>query len=610
MTGSPLVAMSAEGLSILSPEISREYDRKTISPSLVSALVDDKACVARWLADTFVAKRLVDPPVDTDASRGQMFHSVMEEFFALPPGERTNDSMNRVFRQVIESDKYRELGAITDARQWLINAIRGYFDMGSSPDRVKVAEIDLGRGNVPGLEVFLRAQLGDTSRKTLGFVDRISVDPRDKVSLVVEDYKGLALDTPIPTPDGWTTMEDLKVGDTILGSKAPTKVMVMSEVHTGRPCYRVSTYDGGSLVADNVHLWEVYVERAGSMVVNTDKLVSLLDDWERVFIRLPEPYDPRIEDNDTDLAFHYGVYLGLLNSIGMGRYVTKHGARSESYALVEAAERKFGGTIDNIFKIPLNVRRSILAGLLSVSLNNKDPRGIICTFIESSHNTGKVSSILLDLLYLEGLKPVEVWHSESKQGDITEVFLDEGTYKRITGDLEAKTPKFREIKRVEPVESVPTQCIQVDADDNLYLAGQSLILTHNTGKVHRWNPVRDKNEGFKEQRQQTIYSMLLEQYGYKVSAARLIYPVYGEVVKVNHVDEELRTRVIHDIEQADSLMDTYRDTNLFEYTPSHLCAWCPLAKLCPVATIKGGKCAIAYEKQPEADVLLEGIQVQ
>jgi hypothetical protein len=36
---------------------------------------------------------------------------------------------------------------------------------------------------------------------------------------------------------------------------------------------------------------------------------------------------------------------------------------------------------------------------------------------------------------------------------------------------------------VEPVPTVPTQCIEVDSFDNTYLCTERLLVTHNTGKV-------------------------------------------------------------------------------------------------------------------------------
>ncbi|MBF0843884.1 replicative DNA helicase, partial [Streptococcus danieliae] len=62
--------------------------------------------------------------------------------------------------------------------------------------------------------------------------------------------KALALDTPIPTPSGWTTMGELSVGDQILGSDGcPTTVIAATEVMNNRPCYRVVFDDGSEIIA-------------------------------------------------------------------------------------------------------------------------------------------------------------------------------------------------------------------------------------------------------------------------------------------------------------------------------------------------------------------------
>ncbi|MBW8803817.1 MAG: hypothetical protein JF587_08140, partial [Catenulisporales bacterium] len=68
--------------------------------------------------------------------------------------------------------------------------------------------------------------------------------------------KALALDTPLPTPNGWTTMGDVRVGDLLLGADGrPTRVVAATEVMTGRPCYEVEFSDGSVIVADAQHEW-------------------------------------------------------------------------------------------------------------------------------------------------------------------------------------------------------------------------------------------------------------------------------------------------------------------------------------------------------------------
>ncbi|MEU4829991.1 replicative DNA helicase [Streptosporangium sp. NPDC023615] len=68
--------------------------------------------------------------------------------------------------------------------------------------------------------------------------------------------KALALDTPLPTPDGWTTMGEVRPGDRLIGADGrPTRVVAATGVLHGRPCYEVEFDDGTVIVADARHQW-------------------------------------------------------------------------------------------------------------------------------------------------------------------------------------------------------------------------------------------------------------------------------------------------------------------------------------------------------------------
>lgn len=70
--------------------------------------------------------------------------------------------------------------------------------------------------------------------------------------------KALALDTPIPTPDGWKNMGDIVAGDVVFDDCGlPTKVLEAHPVRHNRPCFRVVFSDKTSIVADEEHLWAV-----------------------------------------------------------------------------------------------------------------------------------------------------------------------------------------------------------------------------------------------------------------------------------------------------------------------------------------------------------------
>ncbi|WP_174546699.1 replicative DNA helicase [Nocardiopsis dassonvillei] len=68
--------------------------------------------------------------------------------------------------------------------------------------------------------------------------------------------KALALDTPLPTPGGWTTMGEVEVGTELIAADGtPTRVVAATEVMTGRPCFEVVFDDGTTVVADGDHQW-------------------------------------------------------------------------------------------------------------------------------------------------------------------------------------------------------------------------------------------------------------------------------------------------------------------------------------------------------------------
>ena len=127
-----------------------------------------------------------------------------------------------------------------------------------------------------------------------------------------------------------------------------------------------------------------------------------------------------------------------------------------------------------------------------------------------------------------------------------------------------------------------------------------------SGKVHKWEGEGDT--GWKEQRQQIMYSMLLEQYGINVSHARLLYPVFGEIVDVDLHNPELRERVVSDVNKANEILEEIKESNELKYRTDKffLCGWCPLVKVCPKPKITmRGKVKAAYDSQPSPEEIHE-----
>jgi hypothetical protein len=99
--------------------------------------------------------------------------------------------------------------------------------------------------------------------------------------------KALAVDTPLPTPFGWTTMGEVGPGDLVLDEEGwPCRVTAATEVMDGRPCFRVDFSDGESIVCDAEHLWTVddRYSRRNPLTLTTAQL------RDRVLLPSPRPW--------------------------------------------------------------------------------------------------------------------------------------------------------------------------------------------------------------------------------------------------------------------------------------------------------------------------------
>lgn len=107
--------------------------------------------------------------------------------------------------------------------------------------------------------------------------------------------KALALDTPLPTPTGWTTMGEVRIGDSLLDDHGMScKVVAATEVMRGRPCYRLAFSDGSQIVADAEHEWLVSPLRypADVDLLTTRDISRAMD--QRYFVRRHNAQEIRI----------------------------------------------------------------------------------------------------------------------------------------------------------------------------------------------------------------------------------------------------------------------------------------------------------------------------
>ena len=182
----PQIELTKKGASSISEEVNEMLRKKQLSPSLVTGL---EGCPARWFTDTFVMRDLIPEPKDNPALRGSLFHKVMEDLFNLPQGERTPDNLIRIMNEVMESSDFRELTLDPEVVEWLKNAVQGYIDMGGRPDKVKIAEIEKDGKILHGVEFFVKGVIGNCSRKTVGFIDRLVENPKNPGTYIIEDWK-------------------------------------------------------------------------------------------------------------------------------------------------------------------------------------------------------------------------------------------------------------------------------------------------------------------------------------------------------------------------------------------------------------------------------------
>lgn len=68
--------------------------------------------------------------------------------------------------------------------------------------------------------------------------------------------KALALDTEIPTPEGFKRIADIHAGDKVIGvDGCPCNVIAESEIFTDHECYEIEFSTGEKVIADAGHLW-------------------------------------------------------------------------------------------------------------------------------------------------------------------------------------------------------------------------------------------------------------------------------------------------------------------------------------------------------------------
>jgi replicative DNA helicase len=331
--------------------------------------------------------------------------------------------------------------------------------------------------------------------------------------------KALALDTPLPTPDGWTTMGAVRAGDRLLGADGrPTTVVRAFDVLHGRPCYEVEFSDGAVIVADAEHLWLTTARAsgrepaaavpAGQRSGTAPAAVAVLDrpatarpgvvTTAQLAASLRGPAGGRVDHavgNCRPLALPPREDLPV-PPYGLGRRLgTGHAAAvlpaAADHAVPGRGAAASGGRIPAPYLRSAEAqRRALLAGLLDAA-GTVTPTGDVQLAVGSRGLAEDVRELVVSLGYRCAPRPAPVpgrgpatpdGHTVTfaADGDVFRLARKRVAHRERRGATDTARTASRYVVDVRPVPSVPVRCVTVDNDDHLYLAGRAMIPTHNS----------------------------------------------------------------------------------------------------------------------------------
>jgi len=334
--------------------------------------------------------------------------------------------------------------------------------------------------------------------------------------------KALAVDTPILTDNGWTTMGAIRPGMRVHACDGTlTDVVAVSDIMCGRPCYRVTTKSGASVVADENHLWLVKQRRHTAIVTTRNLalgyqgrrwLLPVAQPLVRERAKLPlDPWllgywlgngtarEGGITINTLDIAHIHerilraGFDIGLVTHKGGATTFTVIGLKP-ILRIMRVLNNKHVPRL--YLTASLEQRAALLAGLL-------DSDGYAAT---SSNGSGHVEfssteptlamqvfSLVRSLGHKASCSVQRAMFNGTDCGPKIRITFAASrrhspfSLPRKTDALPARAPSSRSqcdgIVSVEPVPSVPVRCIQVAHPTGTYLAGETFMVTHNSWLV-------------------------------------------------------------------------------------------------------------------------------
>lgn len=337
--------------------------------------------------------------------------------------------------------------------------------------------------------------------------------------------KGLALDTPLPTPDGWTTMAKINVGDTVFDRKGrPTRVTAASEIKHLK-CYRMDFRSGPPIVCDSEHLWIARVGQTRERTCSVDDLYRAKQERRSVTVPIAGSIQTAYRQLPID-PWVLGYWLG--NGDADAGRVTAHGDdANEVVAAVLSAGYRVGAVRrdprGNAVRIGINGISKALADL-GMLANKHVPEGYlraspeqrmallrglmdsdgsvwrrtVASRVRFSTTTPELRDAVAELARSLGEQVLLVDHDGFGYGHRVRVFAVSWTTSVMPFALSRKAAatKVRVVHRdhsiysVDRIPTVPTRCIAVDSPTRSYLAGEAMIPTHNTPvrELRKWVP--------------------------------------------------------------------------------------------------------------------------
>lgn len=243
--------------------------------------------------------------------------------------------------------------------------------------------------------------------------------------------KAIVNTTPIPTPNGWKTVGDIKVGDYIFGKNGkPTKVLNLYK-HT-KKIWRITFADGRTIDCCGEHLWEYY-DNGVRRVENTQTIYGRI---QGLFKNDNDEWRFKVPMNE---AVEYPEQKFIVSPYEMGLKINKNPP--------ELLKKYLRGSIKQ--------RYELLKGIL----NTNEPFNKTFSFLFYN------KQIAQDVR--------ELCHS---LGMFAYMTIEEKGYGVYVLREKNKLP----IVNITPTEEIaPMTCFTVDADDCLFQVGD-YIVTHNT----------------------------------------------------------------------------------------------------------------------------------